>query len=175
VVEELTEISQRLMRAIAASLGLEANAFDHCFHPWPNIQYKVARSLLRTWHSTVDEYILTKIDIMSLICSLLFYHRTLPPSIIKKKDTIFRLGRDETQKSNNGVLFGAHMAGICVPPGKMLPVALAPILIQACSLSLSRCVMQTSENISNNITRARACAQTLIRSKYTRVYMTHLI
>jgi isopenicillin N synthase-like dioxygenase len=57
VVEELTEISQRLMRAIARSLGLEGTGLDDCFHPWPNIQYRVARSLLPTCHSTLDEYI----------------------------------------------------------------------------------------------------------------------
>ena len=45
VIAELTAIGARLMRAIAVSLGLQPDAFDHCFHPWPNIQYKVARYL----------------------------------------------------------------------------------------------------------------------------------
>jgi hypothetical protein len=70
------------------------------------------------------------------------------------------------------------MAGICVPPGKMLPVALAPILIQACSLSLSRCVMKlyvSSENISNYITRASARANARSQQRHTRVYMIHLV
>ena len=42
VVEELTQIGARLMRGIALSLGLNATAFDHCFDPWPNIQFKVS-------------------------------------------------------------------------------------------------------------------------------------
>jgi isopenicillin N synthase-like dioxygenase len=45
VVEQLTGIGARLMRAIALALGLHPDAFQHCFQPWPNIQYKVARYL----------------------------------------------------------------------------------------------------------------------------------
>ena len=45
IVEQLTEIGARLIRAIALALEMRPDAFEHCFQPWPNIQFKVARSL----------------------------------------------------------------------------------------------------------------------------------
>ena len=138
VVQELTEIGERLMRALALSLGLAAGAFDHCFDPWPNIQYKVARWVLHTdWLCTAP---LSGAERGSHSLPRAVRPRLLQPPVHRL--CIPALCRAQQHAArDDAVRPGARSTGILVPQGRMLPAVSAPTQTRACSLSLSRCDM----------------------------------